>query len=37
MITNNQKYSTLCSAALRVTSVKSWDGGGFAAANVSFR
>jgi len=37
LITNNQKYSTLSSAAIRAISVKTWEGGGFSAENVSFR
>jgi hypothetical protein len=37
MESNDQKDSALSSAAIRTTSVKKWEGGGFSATNVNFR
>jgi len=37
MITNNQKYSALSSAAIKTIFLKTLDAGGFSATNVSFR
>jgi len=37
VIMNNQKYSPFSSAAVSPTCSKTWDGGGFAATNRSFR
>jgi len=37
VIANNQKHPPLSSAAIRTTSEKTWDGGGFSVTNAGFR